>query len=459
MTQHQPLPSSIDNLIYLFELDSVRKSERECIEAQKALFKEIMSGNIVVLSYNQISSLAMFDLLDIYQNQHTRKPVLKLLDEGRIQVSQYGTDTVIDYITKSLKPDGPFFIFSNLYFLNRLGKDDPVYRMMDSVLHNTMTLPSIRDLEQDYFLETRYARKLHEYMDIMTDVVKRIKPVKRTEDTPTSNDLYYYIQTAINASKKYCNIPENSEIDSAPFYEIVEKGTALLEMSMTTSPQKTRSSLQKELQTPGNNDTKAICFARAVLDISYNYQVQYSISGVTITHDLADQWQLANTVYTYYKEHDFSAADQQYIPLKHTRILYWNALAKFCGSSRDDITDRDTWKKHLRSVIAHNFLCSLGIVLLIIAIWKMTEFFEYISPTLQTFGMIGFTLLILTNIALEIINALFPTSIFDGWMSFINSFRYLHTYLKFRKGECKYVYLFEMDTLTSIIKKIRSPRR
>ncbi len=66
MTQHQPLPSSIDNLIYLFELDSVRKSERECIEAQKALFKEIMSGNIVVLSYNQISSLAMFDLLDIY---------------------------------------------------------------------------------------------------------------------------------------------------------------------------------------------------------------------------------------------------------------------------------------------------------------------------------------------------------------------------------------------------------
>ena len=158
MTQHQPLPSSIDNLIYLFELDSVRKSERECIEAQKALFKEIMSGNIVVLSYNQISSLAMFDLLDIYQNQHTRKPVLKLLDEGRIQVSQYGTDTVIDYITKSLKPDGPFFIFSNLYFLNRLGKDDPVYRMMDNVLHNTMTLPSIRDLEQDYSLETRYAR-------------------------------------------------------------------------------------------------------------------------------------------------------------------------------------------------------------------------------------------------------------------------------------------------------------
>lgn len=41
--------------VYLFELDSVRKTDAEIIAGQKALYNEIITnGNIVVMTYNQI---------------------------------------------------------------------------------------------------------------------------------------------------------------------------------------------------------------------------------------------------------------------------------------------------------------------------------------------------------------------------------------------------------------------
>ena len=42
--------------VYLFELDSVRKTDEEIIAGQKALYNEIVNnGNIVVLTYNPVS--------------------------------------------------------------------------------------------------------------------------------------------------------------------------------------------------------------------------------------------------------------------------------------------------------------------------------------------------------------------------------------------------------------------
>lgn len=48
--------------VYLFELDSVRKTDKEIIAGQKALYTEIVeNGNIVVLTFNQlIDSRAFF---------------------------------------------------------------------------------------------------------------------------------------------------------------------------------------------------------------------------------------------------------------------------------------------------------------------------------------------------------------------------------------------------------------
>ena len=41
--------------VYLFELDSVRKTDKEIIAGQKALYTEILeNGYIVVLTFNQL---------------------------------------------------------------------------------------------------------------------------------------------------------------------------------------------------------------------------------------------------------------------------------------------------------------------------------------------------------------------------------------------------------------------
>lgn len=52
--------------VYLFELDSVRKTDEEIIAGQKALYNEIVNnGNIVVLTYNQLVDINMQRQLSI----------------------------------------------------------------------------------------------------------------------------------------------------------------------------------------------------------------------------------------------------------------------------------------------------------------------------------------------------------------------------------------------------------
>ena len=53
--------------VYLFELDSVKKTDREIEVGQKALYNEIANnGNVVILTYNQlVDSRAFFLILII----------------------------------------------------------------------------------------------------------------------------------------------------------------------------------------------------------------------------------------------------------------------------------------------------------------------------------------------------------------------------------------------------------
>ena len=62
--------------VYLFELDSVRKTDEEIIAGQKALYNEIVNnGNIVVLTYNQlVDSRGFFSLL-----KYTESPLCSTL--------------------------------------------------------------------------------------------------------------------------------------------------------------------------------------------------------------------------------------------------------------------------------------------------------------------------------------------------------------------------------------------
>ena len=89
--------------VFLFELDSVRKTDEEIILGQNMLFDEIVrNGNVVVLTYNQlIDSRGFFSLINdpqMYEN------IMELFNQGYIKISQYGSiRTVAQYVLESIE--------------------------------------------------------------------------------------------------------------------------------------------------------------------------------------------------------------------------------------------------------------------------------------------------------------------------------------------------------------------
>lgn len=91
--------------VYLFELDSVRKTDKEIEIGQQALYNEIVgNGNIVVLTYNQlVDSRGFFSLLHILEYYNN---LIELFENGSIRISQYGDiRTIAQYLISSFDYD------------------------------------------------------------------------------------------------------------------------------------------------------------------------------------------------------------------------------------------------------------------------------------------------------------------------------------------------------------------
>ena len=94
--------------VYLFELDSVRNTDREIELGLKALYNEITwNGNVVVLTFNQlVDSRAFFSLLADDRNY---QDFIELFESGALRISQYGNiRTISQYLLNSLKSEKNF---------------------------------------------------------------------------------------------------------------------------------------------------------------------------------------------------------------------------------------------------------------------------------------------------------------------------------------------------------------
>ncbi|KIC05239.1 LacI family transcriptional regulator [Ligilactobacillus ruminis DPC 6832] len=103
----------MEKQVYLFELDSVRKTDEEIIAGQNALYDEVvLNGNIVVLTYNQlIDSRGFFSLLT---EEGYQEGLIELFKQGRIRISQYGdVRSIAQYLINTIQPDKKF-IYSAL---------------------------------------------------------------------------------------------------------------------------------------------------------------------------------------------------------------------------------------------------------------------------------------------------------------------------------------------------------
>ena len=99
---------SLKKYVYLFELDSVRKTDKEIMIGQKALYDEIVgNGNIVVLTYNQfVDSRGFFSL---FENTDYYDSLVGLFESGYIKLSQYSdVRSISQYLINSLSYERSF---------------------------------------------------------------------------------------------------------------------------------------------------------------------------------------------------------------------------------------------------------------------------------------------------------------------------------------------------------------
>lgn len=102
--------------VYLFELDSVRKTKEEIERGQQCLYSEIVkNGNCVILSFNQVvDSIA---LLNIIKDDFAYKVIKTLFERGRIKISRFknfrtASQYLVHAIDTNLNNEPNCFIFS-----------------------------------------------------------------------------------------------------------------------------------------------------------------------------------------------------------------------------------------------------------------------------------------------------------------------------------------------------------
>ena len=103
----------MSNCVYLFELDSVKRTPGEIVAGQNALYREIaVNGNTVVLTYNKlVDSCGFFEMLKDadYKETDYYAHLVSLFECGAICISQYGDiRTVAQYLLNSIDSGSAF---------------------------------------------------------------------------------------------------------------------------------------------------------------------------------------------------------------------------------------------------------------------------------------------------------------------------------------------------------------
>ncbi len=279
--------------VYLFELDSVRKTDEEIVKGQKALYNEIVrNGNIVVLTYNQLVDsrgfFSLFDNLDYYKN------LIALFENGAIRISQFGEiRTISQYLLNSIEDDKQF-IYSALplkFCQKRL-----VALMKRSLIYS--------DLSEIYEYFEGKSRTETELKDLFIEVHG-----KTLRDTSLSilqmreiiENLYWLLSTVLRVSaihniyippkdpKEYQDFRLHNYLEAVVHFENQEdalwNNAIDIIKSLACFGNDNRSVYLRELKQKYKNeqeaDKKFYQYAEAIINLCYNYTCEMSICNIS----------------------------------------------------------------------------------------------------------------------------------------------------------------------------------
>ena len=268
--------------VYLFELDSVRNSEREIAIGQFAMFREIVAnGNTVILSYNQLSDSAAF--WAGLKDEDTYHAIMELCALGKIRVSLFaGQRTAAQYILRHIdecidrlekRRNGEAAKTQNFYF-SLIPLDDNDEELLNDI-RDAIEFSDVMLLKEKAAREGANAEKylfLYRYVELILMLSRGETTNHRQKDGALKSLLDYRERVEAMLSASACA----EGIDS-----VLARGAAVLRRVCAGAREEDlqrRSVWYKLLdREPFSQDVSA---AEAIIDLCYNYAVEDSISAV-----------------------------------------------------------------------------------------------------------------------------------------------------------------------------------
>lgn len=297
--------------VYLFELDSVRKTDAEIVEGQKMLYDEIvMNGNVVVLTYNQlVDSRAFFSLLD---NRDYYENFIKLFEKGYIRVSQFGNiRTIAQYILNSIDTDDNKFIYSALPIKGS-------QRRLIELIKRSLTYSDLSEINEYIFRINRTEEELKDLfveVEVRDDVENKEYVEQQSQLTIEEMDnvlenLYWLLGMVLRLSTIHnIFIPPREPSEYAQFklknflsyiskISISEKEDPIWNKAITVLKDlkcwglNNRSLYFRELEGRAKNatieDKTILQYAEAIISICTNYAYEMSICDISKHYNADD---------------------------------------------------------------------------------------------------------------------------------------------------------------------------
>ena len=337
--------------VFLYELDSVRKTDKEILIGQQALYREIvLNGNVVVLTLNQlVDSRAFFSLLDDQENDenerkgirgyidrlrggsrekrwahHYYDSILSLFEQGAICVSQFGEigQSIAGYLINSLSPERTFvysgwplkstqknlialirnsLICSDLSEINRYKNgqrtDEELCRLFDEYVYVTDESDSKDKKKYPKCIPTN--RKPAQLRSEIVNIYWFLKLVLRLS---VMHDIY--ISPKDKDEFKLCHMEHILEIVGSMDltgggYDRWSESLGILnrisEELRKDNNNKSRSAYTvklKEMEQQGYSDpdynVDDLRFAEAIVNLCYNYAIEISIRNISKTYNFCE---------------------------------------------------------------------------------------------------------------------------------------------------------------------------
>lgn len=449
--------------VYLWELDSVRTSEKQCQLAQTALQKAILlEGNVVIITFNQLADARW--MLPILENDTDFQCLMRLFEIGAIRVSNYkDMRTASRYIQRSLeiaRKSNSNFIFSGMPISS--DEDDLLQKVLDALRYSDPELMAeyISDLEAKNgdVQEIKRLNMIYRYIKLIL-LVSRGKITKNAsvEYSPSFSEILNRM-CAIGRSEL-----ENYDINWLDMYE--EAIFDLKNIEIEVENQEKRScwydKIEELCSQDQTNRNLLRDFQKRLIDVCYNYTVEVSIGGITRLRKQTESncsksllmQEYVERITTCYNE----ICDKNYIAVKanNTKKVEWRLVVEIYEDVKEYIeVSKNKQSKEKMSWFAkvvvtqvwlpvRNFLFYFGMFLFLNIFTEiMTTEFELLPQINAWMGKnVGFLALIETvlfgTVGSLLSKWLSIPDILDIWGGLFHKIRNICCYLIYRHREGK----------------------